>query len=49
MQESLNALAILCQNHIYLQACVLSVNAEAGMLGSSNPKLIVNVNPTIQN
>lgn len=31
----------LCQEHIYLQACVLSVRAGAGegsVLGSNNPK-----------
>lgn len=42
----------LRQNYIYLQACVLAVRAGAGegsTLGSNNPKLVVNLNPIIQN
>lgn len=41
----------LCQ-HSYLQGCVLTVRAGAGdgsTLGSSNPKLVVNLNPLVQN
>lgn len=42
----------LFQNRIYLQPCVLSVRAGAGegsMLGSSNPKLVVNLSLVIPN
>lgn len=41
----------LCQ-HSYLQGCVLTVRAGAGegsTLGSNNPKLVVNLNPLLQN